>query len=77
MGIIIIMKKCFLYVQFLVLALFLSLTTAAQPGGGGDPNCDPADPTCVPLDNGVILLIGVAVLIALKKAYDYKKSLAI
>jgi hypothetical protein len=71
------MKKCFIYIQFLVVTLLLSISTMAQPGGDGDPGCDPADPTCVPLDNGVMLLIAIAVIIALKKAYDYKKSVAI
>lgn len=70
------MKKCLLYIKFLVLSMLISVYAVAQPGGGGDPGCDPTDPTCVPFDNGITFLFAAVILIALKKGYDYKKSLA-
>lgn len=69
------MKKCFLYIQFLLVSMVLSTSAMAQPGGDENPNCDPV--IGCPIDNGVLFLITVVVLIALKKAYDYKKSLAL
>jgi hypothetical protein len=71
------MKKYLLGLQFLLVLMVLSISAVAQPGGDGDPGCDPVDPTCVPFDNGILFLIAIVMLIALKKAYDYKKSIAL
>ena len=43
---------------------------------GLDPSCDPGVYCPCPIDDGVLFLIAFAVLIAAKKAYDYKKQIA-
>ena len=55
----------FLAVVFLLIPHILF----AQPI---DPCTDPADPC--PIDSNLIILIAVAVAIAAKKAYDFKKT---
>jgi hypothetical protein len=70
------MKKYLLFIRFSIVGLFLSSTASAQ---FGDPPADPCtDPTLgCPIDTNVYLFIAVAVILALKKAYDYKKSVAL
>ena len=76
------MKKSIIKVLvFAIVCFTVSLNASAQLGAecidGLDPSCDPITPCPCPIDNGVLLLIGFAVLIAFKKAYDYKKQTAL
>ena len=43
---------------------------------GLDPSCDAAVYCPCPIDDGVLFLVAFALLIAAKKAYDYKKQIA-
>ena len=74
------MKKSIKIGFVFLITFFLSNASAfAQDCVDGfnvtDPGCDPILPCPCPIDDGVLLLIAFAVLIALKKAYDYKKQL--
>ncbi len=39
-----------------------------------DPGCDPADPTCVPLDGGLAFLIAAGVGYGVKKVRDRRRE---
>jgi hypothetical protein len=70
------MKAIKKLIPLAVLVMFLvvpSLLIAQPPP---DPCPDPQLPDC-PIDSGLVLLIAAAVLIALKKAFDYKKKVYI
>ena len=67
------MKKYLLYINCFLVSMFISTITIAQPPA--DPCVDPL--LDCPIDDGVIVLIAFAVLIAIKKVYDYKKSIRI
>ncbi len=69
------MKAIKKLIPLAVLVIFLVVPSLliAQPT---DPCPDPGAPDC-PIDSGLVLLIAAAVLIALKKAIDYKKKLYI
>ena len=75
--------KRILIFKFLVIVLFcLPYFVAAQIG---DPGCDPdnmrcGDPDCTfrvwcPIDNGVILLLGIGALYGIKVIRDQRKKL--
>ena len=63
------MKRSILIVLLVFIIFSIPLFTHAQPP---DPCTDPLDPC--PIDSNVYFLIAVAVAIAAKKTYDYKKK---
>ena len=80
-----IFTMCFLLFNFTSFSQYECVAGGyVYTGGGIAPPCpentiggciQPGDPC--PIDNGVYLLVGFAVLIAIKKAYDYKKQLIV
>jgi hypothetical protein len=58
---------------FLIIIIFcLPFLAMAQPSG---PGCDPGiDPTCVPIDGGLIFLILAALAYGIKKIRDERKG---
>ncbi|SHL27351.1 PID-CTERM protein-sorting domain-containing protein [Hymenobacter psychrotolerans] len=60
-----------LFAATLVL-LATSLAVAQGPGSGG-PNPDPQQPTAVPIDGGVSLLVAAGVGLGLKKLRDKRR----
>jgi hypothetical protein len=61
-----ILKRIIFISVVMLVSTLVPLASHAQV----DPCTDPADPC--PIDSGVVFLIGAVILIAAKKAYDYK-----
>lgn len=54
----------------LLLVICLPLLTMAQI----NPGCNPADPTCVPIDGGLSILIAAGVVYGIKKVRDNRNQ---
>lgn len=69
------MKPIFkLFILIFFLFILPSALFAQACVGGQDPGCSPDDDCPCPIDNGVLMLIGVVVALAAKKAYDFRKK---
>lgn len=63
-------KKWINRTAYVMVGLFMPVLVLAQP----NPGCDPAiDPTCVPIDGGLSLLIGAGIVYGIKKVKDQIK----
>ena len=62
-------KRAAYFIVLAGLIIFLPIHLMAQPP---DPCTDPLDPC--PIDSNLVVLIAVALAIAAKKAYDFKKT---
>ncbi len=66
-------------VSILLVGFLLFVTTftiaAPPPPPAGAPGCWP--PPCVPIDGGIIALMAIGALYAIKKLYDTKKQKAL
>ncbi len=67
------MKKLRRLISIVIIIAFLVIPSILIAQPPPDPCPDPMDPDC-PIDSGLVFLMAAVILIALKKAYDFKKA---
>jgi hypothetical protein len=63
------------YITALLLVVAITFTPALVHAQLADPGDDPDEPTEVPFDGGISILVAAGVAYGLKKKYDAKKEL--
>lgn len=66
------MKNLKIHAVYALCAMSAALSAAPPPPPSGGPGCWP--PPCIPVDNGLLVLIGAGVVLGLKTLYSFRKK---